>query len=90
MLFTSPVSTALPDLLDAAEEETDASTLGRPDNDDEGRGMRFQEKSLQVEHFDEPFAGIAFAQRSPHPKDGLFLYGPHARPGRPGRFAWAW
>lgn len=35
MLFTSPVSTALPDLLDADEEETDASTLGRPDNDDE-------------------------------------------------------
>jgi hypothetical protein len=35
MLFTSPVSTALPDVLDADEEETDSSTLGRPDNDDE-------------------------------------------------------
>jgi hypothetical protein len=36
MLFTSPVSTALPDILDADEEEVDISTLGRPDNDDEG------------------------------------------------------
>lgn len=35
MLFSSPVSTALPDLLDADEEETDVSTLGRPDNDEE-------------------------------------------------------
>ncbi len=35
MLFTSPVSTALPDVLDAEEEEADASTLGRPDSDDE-------------------------------------------------------
>jgi hypothetical protein len=35
MLFTSPVSTALPDILDADEEEADISTLGRPGNDDE-------------------------------------------------------
>jgi hypothetical protein len=35
MLFTSPVSTALPDILGADEEEADISTLGRPDNDDE-------------------------------------------------------
>lgn len=35
MLFTSPVSTALPNVLDADEEETDSSTLGRPDNDGE-------------------------------------------------------
>ncbi|WP_316195288.1 MULTISPECIES: toll/interleukin-1 receptor domain-containing protein [unclassified Bradyrhizobium] len=35
MLFTSPVSTTLPNVLDADEEETDSSTLGRPDNDDE-------------------------------------------------------
>lgn len=35
MLFTSPVSTALPDILDADDEEADISTLGRPDNDDE-------------------------------------------------------
>jgi len=35
MLFTSPVSTALPNILDADDEEADISTLGRPDNDDE-------------------------------------------------------
>ncbi len=35
MLFTSPVSTVLPDVLDAEEEEADVSTLGRPDSDDE-------------------------------------------------------
>lgn len=35
VLFSSPVSTALPDILDADEEETDLSTLGRPANDDE-------------------------------------------------------
>jgi hypothetical protein len=35
ILFTSPVSTALPDVLDADEEEADISTLGRPDTDDE-------------------------------------------------------
>ena len=41
--------------------------------------MRFPEKSLRVEHFDEPPLEFAFSQRSPHPKDGLFLYGPHAK-----------
>lgn len=35
ILFTSPVSTALPDILDADDEEADISTLGRPDNEDE-------------------------------------------------------
>jgi hypothetical protein len=35
MLFTSPVSTALPNILDADEEEADISTLGGPDNADE-------------------------------------------------------
>jgi TIR domain len=35
MLFTSPAGTALPDILDADEEEADISTLGRPGNDDE-------------------------------------------------------
>ncbi|MBA8906056.1 TIR domain-containing protein [Aminobacter ciceronei] len=35
MLFTSPVSTMLPDVLDTDEEEADISTLGRPDNDEE-------------------------------------------------------
>ncbi|MER8803249.1 hypothetical protein [Mesorhizobium sp. M0998] len=41
--------------------------------------MKFPEKSLLIEHFDEPDLEFAFSQRSPHPKDGLFLYGPHAR-----------
>lgn len=35
VLFSSPVSTYLPDVADADDEETDASTLGRPDNDEE-------------------------------------------------------
>ena len=35
MLFSSPVSTILPNILDEDDEETDASTLGRPDNDEE-------------------------------------------------------
>ena len=41
--------------------------------------MKFSEKSLIVEHFQEPELEFAFGQASPHPKDGLFLYGPHAR-----------
>lgn len=35
VLFSSPVSTILPNEADADDEETDASTLGRPENDDE-------------------------------------------------------
>jgi hypothetical protein len=35
ILFTSPVSTMLPNIADADDEETDASTLGRPENEDE-------------------------------------------------------
>lgn len=35
ILFSSPVSTDLPDALDADEEETDISTLGRPEADEE-------------------------------------------------------
>jgi hypothetical protein len=35
MLFSSPVSTMLPNSLDDEDEETDVSTLGRPDSDDE-------------------------------------------------------
>ncbi len=41
--------------------------------------MRLPEKSLIVEHFHEPELEFAFGQSSPHPKDGLFLYGPHAK-----------
>jgi hypothetical protein len=35
ILFSSPVSTELPDIADADDEETDASTLGRPEIDEE-------------------------------------------------------
>ena len=35
ILFTSPVSTMLPNITDADDEETDVSTLGRPESDDE-------------------------------------------------------
>lgn len=35
VLFTSPVSTMLPNVADADEEETDLSTLGRPSGDDD-------------------------------------------------------
>jgi len=35
ILFTSPVSTDLPNVADAEEEETDTSTLGRPEPDEE-------------------------------------------------------
>lgn len=41
--------------------------------------MNFPEKSLLVEHIHEPDLEFAFGQYSPHPKDGLFLYGPQAR-----------
>lgn len=40
--------------------------------------MKFREKSLAVEHLDEPELEFRFGQKSRHPKDGLFLYGPHA------------
>lgn len=35
ILFTSPVSTTLPNVADADDEETDLSTLGRPTSDDD-------------------------------------------------------
>ncbi|ESW98089.1 hypothetical protein X768_31935 [Mesorhizobium sp. LSJC265A00] len=35
ILFSSPVSTALPDVLDPDDEETDLSTLGRPERSEE-------------------------------------------------------
>jgi hypothetical protein len=39
----------------------------------------FPERSLQVLHFNEPLLEFNFKQTTPHPKDGLFLYGPHER-----------
>ena len=41
--------------------------------------MKFPETSLNVEHINEPDLEFAFAQRSAHPKDGLYLYGPYAK-----------
>jgi hypothetical protein len=41
--------------------------------------MEFSERTLEVEHFHEPPLEFAFGQTTAHPKDGLFLYGPHAR-----------
>src|SRR5262245_30882783 len=35
--------------------------------------------SLEALHFNEPLLEFAFRQTTPHPKDGLFLYGPHAK-----------
>jgi hypothetical protein len=40
----------------------------------------FPERSLEVLHFDEPELEFGFGQSTAHPKDGLFLYGPHAKP----------
>lgn len=41
--------------------------------------MKFAEHQLLVDHFDEPALEFVFGQRTAHPKDGLFLYGPHGR-----------
>lgn len=37
------------------------------------------EVSLQALHFNEPLLEFALRQTTPHPKDGLFLYGPHSK-----------
>ena len=39
----------------------------------------FPEKMLLAEHFDEPELEFGHRQVTAHPKDGLFLYGPHSR-----------
>jgi len=44
--------------------------------------MKFPEKSLSVLHFDEPVLEFGLGQMTAHPKDGLFLYGPHGRGGK--------
>jgi hypothetical protein len=31
-------------------------------------------------HIDEPMLSFGFNQQTEHPKDGLFLYGPHLPP----------
>jgi hypothetical protein len=42
--------------------------------------MQFPECSLPVLHFFEPALEFASGQITAHPKDGLFLYGPHDKP----------
>lgn len=44
--------------------------------------MRFDEPCLRVLHLKEPELEFGFGQTTPHPKDGLFLFGPHKRPSR--------
>jgi len=39
----------------------------------------FPERSLKVLHFDEPELEFGLGQSTAHPKDGLFLYGPHSK-----------
>ena len=41
--------------------------------------MDFPERSLPVLHFFEPALEFGFGQTTAHPKDGLFLYGPHSK-----------
>jgi hypothetical protein len=42
--------------------------------------MRLPEHSLQVLHLREPRLEFGLRQVTAHPKDGLFLYGPHNKP----------
>jgi hypothetical protein len=42
--------------------------------------MQFPERSLAALHLFEPSLEFAYGQTTAHPKDGLFLYGPHQRP----------
>lgn len=44
--------------------------------------MEIAEKSLPVIYIEEPDLSFGHGQTSDHPKDGLFLYGPHAAPAR--------
>jgi hypothetical protein len=42
--------------------------------------MKFAERSLEVLHLHEPNLEFGLRQVTAHPKDGLFLYGPHNKP----------
>lgn len=42
--------------------------------------MKFPDATLIVDHLEEPELDFRYDQKSHHPKDGLFLYGPHAAP----------
>ncbi|MBI2714353.1 MAG: hypothetical protein HYX37_07850 [Rhizobiales bacterium] len=41
--------------------------------------MKFPERTLQVLHLQEPRLEFGSGQTTAHPKDGLFLYGPHEK-----------
>src|SRR5688572_11208167 len=44
--------------------------------------MKVPERSLEVLHLSEPNLEFGARQVTAHPKDGLFLYGPHNKPRR--------
>jgi hypothetical protein len=81
VLFTSPVTTALPDTMEDDAEESDDSTLGLF-NRRMRRLMELPENPSKVIHIDEPELSFGHGQTCDHPKDGLFLYGPHSAPVR--------
>src|SRR5579863_4276797 len=41
--------------------------------------MKFDERALEVLHLNEPYLEFGHKQSTPHPKDGLFLYGPREK-----------
>lgn len=41
--------------------------------------MEFPDRTLEVHHFHEPSLVFGLGQTTAHPKDGLFLYGPHEK-----------
>ena len=43
----------------------------------------FPQIPLKTIHIDEPYLYFGHGQKSDHPKDGLYLYGPHSGPIRP-------
>ena len=79
ILFTSPVSTSLPNAMSDEEEEPDSSTLGRPEPEDEAV-TNFPNALCPSFIADEPNLEFGSRQTTAHPKDGLFLYGPHNKP----------
>ena len=42
--------------------------------------MELPEQALEVTYIEEPDLIFGYGQVSDHPKDGLFLYGPHSGP----------
>ncbi len=52
--------------------------LGRPEPEERAMTVH-PEQSLEVLHLNEPLLEFGFRQTTPHPKDGLFLYGPHEK-----------